>query len=135
MLSTRMSYSGYCVAVPWIETIARNGTLGFSVLTVAEILRLIRDYELPRARRFFESMDRIPVRFEDAVRAAEMMGNRGPDLVDSHIAAAAIRRGDTDAFIGYTLRVNLTTRTISDVSKIRSSADSLRDDLQERHFR
>ncbi len=40
-------------AVRWIETTARNGTLACSVLTVAEILRLIRDYELPRARRLF----------------------------------------------------------------------------------
>lgn len=82
-------------AVQWIETIARSGTLGCSVLTVAEILRLIRDYELPRARRFFESLDSIPVTFEDVVRAAEMMRNRGPGLVDCHIAAAAIRLGAT----------------------------------------
>ncbi len=78
-----------------VETAARDGTLACSVLTVAEILRLIRDYELPRAQRFFETLDTIPVTYEDAVRAAEMMRNRGPGLVDCHIAAAAIRLGAT----------------------------------------
>ena len=44
---------------------------------------------------FFETLDTIPVTYEDAVRAAEMMRNRGPGLVDCHIAAAAIRLGAT----------------------------------------
>lgn len=80
-------------AMQWLETTAHQGTLACSVLTVAEILRLIRADELPRARRFFDAVDTIPVTYEDAVHAAEMMRNRGPGLVDCHIAAAAIRLG------------------------------------------
>ena len=78
-------------AVRWVETTAQSGTLACSVLTVAEILRLIRDHELPRARRFFETVDVVPVTYEDAIKAAELMRNRGPGLVDCHIAAAAMR--------------------------------------------
>lgn len=41
-------------AIQWIEMTARDGTLACSVLTVAEFLRLIRDYELPRASDFLK---------------------------------------------------------------------------------
>jgi predicted nucleic acid-binding protein len=80
--------------VDWLEDLAATGSLACSVLTVTEILRGARTAELPTTRALLNAFDMIPVTCEDAVKAAEIMRDRGPGLVDSLIAAAALRLGN-----------------------------------------
>lgn len=76
-----------------MENLSGTGSLACSVLTVAEVLRGVREAELSETRAVLDAFDPVPVTYEDAVQAASMMRNRGPGLVDCHIAAAAIRIG------------------------------------------
>lgn len=73
-------------------SLAGAGPLYCSVLTVSELLRLLRQPELVKTRRLLDTLVPLPVLYEDAVLAAELLRHRGPGFVDCHIAATAIRR-------------------------------------------
>lgn len=51
----------------------------------------MKQEELARTRALLEALDSVPVTYDDAVQPADIMRQRGPGLVDAHIAAAAIR--------------------------------------------
>jgi predicted nucleic acid-binding protein len=78
-------------SLDWLEALAAQGGLACSVLTVSEILRAAKQQELSRTHGVLQALDIVPVTYEDAILAADMMRQRGPGLVDSDIAAAAIR--------------------------------------------
>lgn len=78
-------------SLDWLERLADQGTLACSVLTISEILRAVKQEELSRTHALLEALDSVPVTYADAVQAADIMRQRGPGLVDAHIAAAAIR--------------------------------------------
>lgn len=80
-------------ALDWMEALSGTGSLACSVLTVAEVLQGVREAELSKTRAVLDAFDPVPVTYEDAVQAAAIMRDRGPGLVDSHIAAAALRLG------------------------------------------
>lgn len=58
---------------------------------MSEILRAVQEQELSRTRGVLQALDIVLVTYEDAILAADIMRQRGPGLVDSYIAAAAIR--------------------------------------------
>ena len=82
---------GKAEAVAWLETAAAEGCLLCSALTVSELFRMVRQDELRKTEALIGGLQVIPVLYEDARRAADMMRDRGPGYVDCHIAAAALR--------------------------------------------
>lgn len=66
--------------------------MGCSVLSVSEVMRLVRDEELPRTEELLDSLIALPVGVSEAKLAAVLMRNREPGFVDCHIAATALLR-------------------------------------------
>ena len=54
---------------------------------------MVRHDELRKTEALIAGLQVVPVFYEDARRAAEMMRDRGPGYADGHIAAAALRMG------------------------------------------
>lgn len=82
---------GKSEAIAWMEDAARQGNLLCSVLTVSELFRMVRREELRKTETLLDVLQVVPVLYEDARRAADLMRKHGPGFVDCHIAAAALR--------------------------------------------
>lgn len=67
-------------SLEWLEALAAQGGLACAVLTVSEILRVAKEQELSRTHGVLQALDIVPVTYEDAIRAADMMRQRGPGL-------------------------------------------------------
>ncbi|MCY0877991.1 MAG: PIN domain-containing protein [Firmicutes bacterium] len=78
-------------AIAWVEAAAMSGELWCSALTVSEILRMVREDELPKTEALLDSLQIAPGTAEDARHAAHLLRHRGPGFVDCHIAATALR--------------------------------------------
>ena len=82
---------GKTEAVGWLESVAATERLLCSVLTVSELLRMVRQEELRKTETLIAGVQVAPVLYEDARKAADLMRDRGPGFVDCHIAATALR--------------------------------------------
>ena len=82
---------GKTEAVGWLESVAATERLLCSVLTVSELFRMVRQEELHKTEKLMAGVQVVPVVYEDARRAADLMRAHGPGFVDCHIAATALR--------------------------------------------
>jgi predicted nucleic acid-binding protein len=79
-------------AIALLEGLAKDGPLACSVLTISEIMRMVRSQDQVRTEKLLTSLVALPVGVAEAKVAAILMRNRGPGYVDSHIAATAMLR-------------------------------------------
>ena len=75
----------------WLEAVSAIERLLCSVLTVSELLQMVRQEELRKTETLIAGVQVVPVLYEDARKAADLMRDRGPGFVDCHIAATALR--------------------------------------------
>ncbi len=82
--------------IAMLQALAAEGPLACSVLTVSEILRMVRDQDREKTERLLDSLILLPVGVAEAKLAALLIRgcgrDRGPGFVDCHIAATAILR-------------------------------------------
>ena len=69
---------GKSEAIAWLEGAARDGNLLCSVLTVSELFRMVRRAELRKTETLLDALHVVPVLYEDARRAADLMREHGP---------------------------------------------------------
>jgi predicted nucleic acid-binding protein len=79
--------------VTLLRALVEAGPLGCSVLSVSEVLRLVRGQEVLRTQRLLDALVAVPVDRSTAVLAATIMRRDGPGYVDCHIAATALLLG------------------------------------------
>lgn len=78
--------------IAMLDLLAKDGPLACSVLTISEIMRMVRDQDQARTEKLLASLMAIPVGVAEANVAAILMRSRGPGYVDCHIAATAMLR-------------------------------------------
>ena len=71
---------GKTEAVGWLESVAATERLLCSVLTVSELFRMVRQEELHKTEKLMAGVQVVPVVYEDARKAADLMRAHGPAL-------------------------------------------------------
>lgn len=78
--------------IAMLDLLVEDGPLACSVLTISEIMRMVKDQDLARTEQLLASLMPMPVGASEAKLAAILMRNHGPGYVDCHIAATALLR-------------------------------------------
>lgn len=75
-----------------LRRLAGEGPLAIVALTIYEVVVGAREHELRGTWELLDSLLVLPIGAAEARLAAELARDRGPGLVDCHIAAAALLR-------------------------------------------